>query len=154
LAGRRDRQRRRPPESGVRPAELEASVGYAFALQPTHSYLDPTATLSAHGKIFSEDELAAMLTTTTSGTPSAFDITRVLNDRLGQNSVRAVELAHRQVSDDQIAQLKSGIVTTISRGDILVGTVIGDGTDVTGPRRFPVGHDLNVVGYSGSGDVA
>jgi hypothetical protein len=140
------------------PVSPDGSVGYAFELQPTYYYCGPAATrvaLSAHGKVFSEDQLAAMLGTTTSGTPSAFDITRVLNDQLGQNSYRTVELAQRQASDDQVAQLKSDIVTTISRGDTLVANVIGDGTDVTGHQRsYPVGHYLNVVGYSSSGDVA
>jgi hypothetical protein len=140
------------------PVSTEAWVDHAFELQPTYYYCGPAATrvaLSAHGKVFSEDQLAAMLGTTTAGTPSAFDITRVLNEQLGENSYRTVELAQRQVSDDQIAQLKSDIVTTISRGDTLVANVIGNGTDVTGQQRaYPVGHYLNVVGYLDSGDVA
>jgi hypothetical protein len=140
------------------PANPEGSVGYAFELQPTYYYCGPAATrvaLSAHGKVFTEDQLAGMLGTTTSGTPSAFDITRVLNEQLGQNSYRTVELSQRRVSDNQIAQLKSDIVTTISQGDTLVANVIGDGTDVTGHQRsYANGHYLNVVGYSGSGDVA
>jgi hypothetical protein len=144
-----------PPASPVNPA---GSVGYAFELQPTYYYCGPAATrvaLSAHGKVFTEDQLAGMLGTTTSGTPSAFDITRVLNEQLGQDSYRTVELAQRRVSDNQIAQLKSDIVTTISRGDTVVANVIGDGTDVTGHQRsYPNGHYVNVVGYSASGDVA
>jgi hypothetical protein len=139
-------------------APAQAAVDHAFELQPNYYYCGPAATrvaLSAHGKVFSEDQLAAMLDTTTAGTPSAFDITRVLNMQLGEGHYRTVELARRQVTPKQTAQLQSDVVTSLSHGDTLVANVMGDGTDTSGHRRsYPVGHYLNVVGYVDQGAVA
>jgi len=139
-------------------APAQAAVDHAFELQPNYYYCGPAATrvaLSAHGQVFSEDQLAAMLGTTTSGTPSAFDITRVLNQQLGDNHYRTVELAQRQVTAAQIAQLKSDLVASVSHGDTVVANVIGDGTDASGRHRsYPVGHYLNIVGYTDQGEVA
>jgi Peptidase_C39 like family len=139
-------------------APAQAAVDHAFELQPNYYYCGPAATrvaLSAHGQVFSEDQLAAMLGTTTAGTPSAFDITRVLNQQLGDNRYRTVELAQRQVTAEQIAQLKSNVVRSVSHGDTVVANVIGEGTDASGhSRSYPVGHYLNIVGYVDQGEVA
>ena len=40
--------------------------------------------LTAHGKMLSFDDVAKMLGTTTNGTNSAVDVTRVLNSQLGK----------------------------------------------------------------------
>jgi hypothetical protein len=135
----------------------QASVDHAFELQPNYYYCGPAATrvaLSAHRKLFSEDQLATMLGTTTAGTASSFDITRVLNEQLGPDRYRTVEIPGQTATPEQVSRLKADIVSTVSRGDAIVANVIGDVRDASGNlHSFPGGHYLSVVGYLDRGDT-
>jgi hypothetical protein len=137
-----------PPALGV--------AGYDGALQPNGYYCGPAATriaLTAHGFAPSFDAVAGALGTTTSGTNSINDITRVLNNHVGAR-YHSVEVPAGKASQAQTDQLVHDVVVAINQGDPVVANIAGTVTDTAGERHsYEGGHYLTVTGYSDQGRV-
>ena len=129
---------------------------YTFQAQPNIYYCGPASTriaLSAQGKVESQDELAGKLGTTVAGTASAFDITRVLNEALGKDVYKTVEIPNNSASQDEVQRMKADLTKAVDEERIPVVNVIGSAFDADGVQRsFSVGHYLTVVAYDGAGD--
>jgi hypothetical protein len=138
-----------PPANGVQ---------YDFKLQPNYYYCGPAATriaLTAHGKTPSQDEVAKMLGTTTNGTNSAVDVTRVLNSQLGAGRYHTREIRGSTAKPAQMDQLQSDLVTAVNQGDVVVANVIGQVVDTEGnTHSYQGGHYLTAVGYNDNGRIA
>lgn len=126
-------------------------------LQPNYYFCGPAATrnaLSATGKAPSMYKLAEKMGTTTAGTNSAHDITRVLNAQLGEKRYKTTEISGQKATAKQIAQLKADVVASISDGDAVVANIAGTVTDKAGDvHSYEGGHYLAVVGYADKGDT-
>ena len=126
-------------------------------IQPNYYYCGPAATriaLSAHGKAMSMDDLATMMGTTTSGTDSAFDITKALNKVLGGNRYRTTEIPGQRATPQQMDKLQADIVAAVSHGDPVVANVAGAVTDTGGDvHSYGGGHYLDVIGYADHGRI-
>jgi hypothetical protein len=125
------------------------------ALQPNYYYCGPAATriaLTAHGQNPSFDDIAHDLGTTTDGTSSINEVTRVLNKDLGANRYQSVEFSGKSVSPQQIEELRVDTVTAINRGDVLVANIAGTITDTAGQvHSYNGGHYLTITGYTDNG---
>jgi Peptidase_C39 like family len=131
------------------------SLKHDPALQPNGYYCGPAATriaLSAVKKAPSHDRLAKQLGTTTAGTNSVADITRVLNMQLGSKRYRATKIPNAKPTPKQVAKLRADIVSSISKGEPVVANIVGTVTDNAGARHsYEGGHYLTVVGYQDNG---
>jgi hypothetical protein len=130
-------------------------LDYQFQLQPNYYYCGPAATriaLSASGHAPSQDGLARQLGTTTSGTDSAFDTTRVLNNVIGRDAYQTREIPGPSATPAQMDQLQADVVRTINDGRIIVANVVHSVTDTAGGwHTFDGGHFLTIVGYKDDG---
>jgi hypothetical protein len=137
------------------PVPSAKALHHSFQLQSTGWYCGPSATrvaLSAQGKTFSQDQVATMLGTTQDGTPSAKDVTRVLNQQLGQGKYHMVEISAAKASKAQVDQLKADVVAAINQGKPVVANIAGTVTDDNGDvHSYEGGHYLPIVGYSNGG---
>jgi Peptidase_C39 like family len=126
-------------------------------LQPNYFYCAPAATriaLSTHAEAVSMDQLAGELGTTTNGTDSAFDVTRVMNAHFGAGRYKTVEIPGVSATPEQAAALQKDVVAAVNRGDAVVANVAGYVTDTAGDfHSYPGGHYLTVVGYVDNGSV-
>ena len=138
---------------GSSPAPASKIASYDGALQPNGYYCGPAATriaLTAHGMAPSFDALAGKLGTTTSGTNSINEITRVLNEHVG-GRYQSVEIAGKP-SPEQTEKLRTDVVTSVTEGDPVVANIAGTVTDTTGESHsYKGGHYLTVTGYSDEG---
>jgi len=135
------------------------SLKHDGKLQPNYYYCGPAATriaLSALAKHApSHDNLAQQLGTTTAGTNSAQDVTRVLNRQLGAERYRTTEIPSESASPKQVEGLRRDIVTSVSHGDPVVANIAGTVSDTAGEQHsYEGGHYLTVVGYSANGALA
>ncbi|NJC74050.1 C39 family peptidase [Planosporangium thailandense] len=130
-------------------------LDYQFQLQPNYYYCGPAATriaLSGSGHILSFDEIAGMLGTTTSGTNSAYDTTRVLNQVNGNNAYQTREIPSYPATPAQMDQLQADVVRAITSGRIIVANIAGYTTDEDGGfHDYSGGHYLTIVGYKDDG---
>jgi len=137
------------------PASAAKALNHSFQLQSTGWYCGPSATrvaLSAQGKTFTQDQVAKMLGTTQDGTPSANDVTRVLNAQLGAGKYHTVEISGQKATAGQVAKLKSDVVAAINQGKPVVANIAGTVTDDSGDvHSYEGGHYLPIVGYSHGG---
>ena len=139
------------------PAPLPSAkaLHHDFQLQSTGWWCGPSATrvaLSAQGKTFTQGQVAKMLGTTEDGTPSAKDVTRVLNQQLGQGKYHMVEISGAKASKAQVDQLKADVVAAINAGKPVVANIAGTVTDDNGDvHSYEGGHYLPIVGYSNGG---
>lgn len=130
---------------------------YQFQLQPNYYYCGPAATriaLTAAGHGVSQDEAAAMLGTTTNGTNSALDTTRVLNQVLGHGRTlyQTREIPVYPATPAQAAQLRADVLATVGGGRAIVANIAGHVTDTAGAvHAYEGGHYLTVVGYRDGG---
>jgi hypothetical protein len=135
------------------PAKLE--LHYQYAVQINGWYCGPAAAriaLTTRGLYPSQDELAAKLGTTTNGTNSAADITRVLNAMTRSSFYHATFIPSKAVTTRQIGQLQSDVVDAISHGYGAVMNVVGTGQDTNGnAHSFDGGHYIAAVGYQDNG---
>jgi hypothetical protein len=145
------------PAAPAPAAPASKSLPHSFQLQSTAWYCGPSATrvaLSAQGKTFTQDQVASMLGTTQDGTPSANDVTRVLNAQLGAGRYHTVEIPSAAATPAQIAQLKADVVAAVSQGKPVVANIAGTVTDDSGDvHSYEGGHYLPIVGYSHNGDT-
>jgi hypothetical protein len=132
-------------------------LAHDTAQQPNFFYCGPAAVrnaLTVFGRWTDMDQLAAELGTTVNGTPSSFDITRVLNAHVGEGRYRTVEVSDRRPTPEQVATLRSDIVANINEGDPVVVNAMGSVTDTDGQvHSFPSGHYVVAVGYDAHGDL-
>ena len=137
------------------PVPTAKALHHDFQLQSTGWWCGPSATrvaLSAQGKTFTQDQVATMLGTTQDGTPSAKDVTRVLNQQLGKGKYHTVEISNPKASKAQVDQLKADVVAAINAGKPVVANIAGTVTDDNGDvHSYEGGHYLPIVGYSNGG---
>ncbi|GAA2340360.1 C39 family peptidase [Dactylosporangium salmoneum] len=139
------------------PAPSTKVLAYQFQLQPNYYYCGPAATriaLTAAGHAISQDQAASMLGTTTNGTDSALDTTRVLNSVLaeGRTVYRTREIPAYPATAAQAAQLQADVVGTIGSGRAIVANIAGHLTDAAGVvHAYEGGHYLTLVGYQDDG---
>ncbi|WP_089155591.1 C39 family peptidase [Micromonospora sp. NBS 11-29] len=130
------------------------TLDYDYQAQTTYYYCGPAAVrnaLSATGIERSQDTLAVALGTTESGTNSAEDTTRVLNQQVKGDPYRTHEIPGAATSG-QTKALQADVVEAISAGRAVVANVAGDATDTAGGwHSFPGGHYIAVVGYKNDG---
>jgi len=139
------------------PVPSAKALHHSFQLQSTGWYCGPSATrvaLSAQGKTFSQDQVATMLGTTQDGTPSAKDVTRVLNQQLGKDKYHMVEIPDAKASNAQVAKFKADVVAALNQGKPVVANIAGTVTDDAGDvHSYEGGHYLPIVGYSNGGET-
>ena len=106
---------------GAAPAAASKVASYDPALQPNGYYCGPAATrvaLTAHwASPPSFDELAGKLGTTTSGTNSINDVTRVLNEYTGGGKYQSVEIPGTKATPEQTEKLRTDVVAAINSGE-------------------------------------
>jgi len=147
------------PAAPAAPAPSTKVLDYQFQLQPNFYYCGPAATriaLTAAGHAVSQDQAAALLGTTTSGTNSAIDTTRVLNSVLGHGRTlyQTREIPAYPATPAQAAQLQTDVVNTISSGRAIVANIAGHLTDTSGVvHAYEGGHYLTLVGYQDAGQT-
>jgi hypothetical protein len=133
-----------------------ATVHYTLQAQANDWYCGPAATrtaLTSWGKTYSQSTLAADLGTTTDGTNSAADVTRVLNKLTGTGYYATKWISGYNATSAQKALLKSDVVFDISRGHAIVANVLGNANGAA-PYDYSDGHYLTIVGYRDSGAVS
>ena len=137
------------------PVPSAKALHHSFQLQSTGWWCGPSATrvaLSAQGKTFTQAQVAKMLGTTEDGTPSAKDVTRVLNQQLGKGKYHMVEISGAKASKAQTDLLKADVVKAINAGKPVVANIAGTVTDDNGDvHSYEGGHYLPIVGYSNGG---
>ena len=142
------------PTPTVAPS-ADKQLTFDFQYQPTYFFCAPAAThmaLSAHGANRSQDDLATLLDTTTYGTRSAFDTTRVLNEVLGKHVYKTREIRGQEATPAEMDRLQADVVRALRDGYAVVGNIIGAATDETGiGHDFPGGHYIAVIGYRDEG---
>ena len=103
--------------------------------------------------MLSFDQVAGLLGTTTNGTNSAEDITRVLNSQLGAGRYHTTGMPARPNSA-HMDQMRNDIVRALNQGDPVVANVAGTVTDTAGEvHSYEGGHYLTVVGYFEGGGM-
>ncbi|MER7003699.1 C39 family peptidase [Dactylosporangium sp. NPDC000555] len=148
-----------PTDDAPAPAPSTKVLDYEFQLQPNFYYCGPAATriaLTAAGHAISQDQAAAMLGTTTSGTDSALDTTRALNSVLGHGRTvyQTREIPAYPATSAQAAQLQADVVNTIGSGRAIVANIAGHLTDDAGVvHAYEGGHYLTLVGYRDDGNT-
>jgi hypothetical protein len=135
---------------------FEKALWPDFRFQPNYYYCGPAATrlaITADGHASpSMDDLAWMLGTTTNGTNSAEDTTRVLNRVLGSASYQTRSIPGNAATAAEMDRLRVDVVNAVSNGRAVVANIIGSTTDVDGRgHNFAGGHYLTVVGYGQGG---
>jgi hypothetical protein len=144
------------PSAAPKKVAWGKQLTHDFQLQDTYYNCGPSATrvaLSAHGKMFTQEQVGQMLGTTENGTNSAIDVTNALNQQLGAGRYHTVEIPGNAASQDDINKLKTEVTTAISHGDVVVANVAGTVTDTNGDTHsYQGGHYLPVVGFYKHGD--
>ncbi|MGI5212847.1 C39 family peptidase [Plantactinospora sp. CA-290183] len=135
------------------PSAMELTVDYQA--QPNFYYCGPAATriaLSADGAAPSQDDVATELGTTTAGTNSAEDTTRVLNELGHTGDYRTTAIPESVATPAQMDRMQSDITAAVADQRPVVVNIIGTAVDTDGtPHSYDGGHYLTVVGYSDDG---
>ncbi|MEO3744475.1 C39 family peptidase [Plantactinospora sp. B5E13] len=136
-------------------APAAKTLDYNFQAQTTYYYCGPAATriaLTARDLSPSQDTVASRLGTTTSGTNSAEDTTRVLNSVIGTDFYRTTAISGQSATPAQMDQLQADVVHAVSNGYAVVANIAGSAVDTAGMgHSYPGGHYLTVVGYRDNG---
>jgi hypothetical protein len=139
------------------PPAQAAIQGYQGELQPNYYYCGPAATriaLTAHGQTPSFDDVAKDLGTTTDGTSSINEVTRVLNKDLGEHRYQSIEFSGKTASAQQVEELRVDTITAINRGDVVVANIVGTVNDTDGQTHsYNGGHYLTITGYTDNGKL-
>jgi hypothetical protein len=142
------------PTTAAAPARV---LPHNTQLQTSYYNCGPTAARNAlvvHDPNANADQLARQLGTTTDGTNSAADITRVLNAHLGAGRYTTTMINGEKASPAQLAKLQSDVVGAVTKGDAVVANVAGTVTDTAGETHsYEGGHYLAVVGYGNGGNT-
>lgn len=129
-------------------------LDYDYEAQNQYWNCGPAAVrnaLSASGVETTQEAMAGPLGTTESGTNSAEDTTRGLNQMVKGNPYRT-HMFGGSASPAEMDQLQADVVKAITDGRGVVVNVAGDATDTDGGwHSFPGGHYIAVVGYKNGG---
>jgi hypothetical protein len=132
-------------------------LAISFQLQENGYYCGPAATriaASAHGVGLSQDDAASRLGTTTSGTDSADDTTRVLNAVVSGASYQTRWINGDSATSAEISRLRTDVVHAITGGYAIVANIVGSASDTAGlTYSYDGGHYISVVGYRDSGQT-
>ncbi|TDQ04414.1 C39 family peptidase [Labedaea rhizosphaerae] len=135
----------------------EKVLSYQFQWQANGYYCGPAAVriaLTARGYTYSQSTLAAALGTTTNGTNSASDTTRVLNSKGNTSFYETKWIPGSYATSAEKARLKYDVTYDIPRGYPLVVNIVGTAVDTDGDAHsYSGGHYMTVVGYKNSGDI-
>jgi hypothetical protein len=133
------------------------SVDVRYEAQPNYYYCGPAATriaLTGLGHTPSQDDVAKQLATTTEGTDSAEDTTRVLNAVTGDEAYQTRSIPARKASPQDADRLREDVVRAVDSGRPVVANIAGTTTDTAGnTHSFEGGHYLTVVGYDDGGRI-
>lgn len=144
-----------PTQATTPAAPVSKVLDYQFQAQPNYYYCGPAATriaLTASGHTLSQDDIATKLHTTTSGTDSAIDTTRALNEVLGGNAYQTRAIPGPSATPAQMDQLQADVVRAVSGGRAIVANIDHTITDTGGSSHdYDGGHFLTVVGYQDAG---
>ena len=143
-------------KKAVKKAPATKNLRHQAKLQTTYYYCGPAATrvaLSAHMKRPpAQSTIAKHLRTTTDGTNSAYDVTRVLNKMLKSKRYHTTMIAGPKATAKQVEQLRKDVVASVNSGDPVVANIAGTVWDTAGEKHsYNGGHYLSVVGYSNHG---
>ena len=129
----------------------------SFELQQNYYYCGPAATriaASAHGVAMTQDDAASRLGTTTSGTNSADDTTRVLNSVVKGASYQTRWITGDAATSAEISRLQTDVVHAIAGGYGIVANIVGSASDVSGlSYSYDGGHYISVIGYRDNGQT-
>ncbi|MER7008317.1 C39 family peptidase [Dactylosporangium sp. NPDC000555] len=143
------------PTSPAPEAPAEKVLQYDFQFQPNYYYCGPASTrivLTADGVNMSQDEIARRLGTTTSGTNSAADTTRVLNSVLGKDVYQTRWIPGQRATAEEATRVQEDVVRAISGDRAIVANIVGGATDAVGVwHEFSGGHFIAIVGYRDNG---
>jgi hypothetical protein len=137
------------------PGEGKRVLDHHYQPQPNSYYCAPAATriaLTTQGKVLSQQEVAKKLQTTTAGTDSVEDTTRVLNELTG-GGYETTEIDGATASPQEVDKLRRDVVEAIDGRRGVVANITGAAADTTGEKRAYVGgHYLSIVGYRDGGE--
>ncbi|MFG2041887.1 C39 family peptidase [Dactylosporangium sp. NPDC048998] len=143
------------PVSAAPEAPAEKVLQYDFQFQPNYYYCGPASTriaLTSDGVTLSQDEIARQLGTTTSGTNSAAETTRVLNNALGKDVYQTRWIPGQKATPEEAARVQDDVVRAISGDRAIVANIVGGATDAVGVyHEFSGGHFISIVGYRDNG---
>jgi hypothetical protein len=146
-----------PASEAEQPAPPPAAheLSFEYQGQINYYYCGPAATriaLTALGHGPSQDAVAGVLGTTTSGTNSAYDTTRALNSISGTDAYRTTTIPGGAATPAEMDRLQADVVAAISGGRAVVANIAGSATDTVGGwHSYPGGHYVTVVGYADEG---
>jgi Peptidase_C39 like family len=148
-----------PPAPAPAPAPAstpgEKGLSYDYMRQPNYFYCGPAATriaLTAIGKTPSQDDVAHRLGTTTDGTKSAEETTRVLNSVGGDSFYKTHVISGAAATGPQMDELRTSVVHAVSNNHAVVANIAGTVTDMSGDvHSYEGGHYLTIVGYGQGG---
>jgi hypothetical protein len=131
------------------------TVDVQYEAQPNFYYCGPAATriaLTGLGHDPSQDDVAKQLGTTTDGTNSAEDTTRVLNAITGGDVYKTKSIPDKKASRAEAHRLQADVVRAIDNNHPVVANIAGTTTDTDGNvHSFEGGHYLTIVGYNDGG---
>ena len=139
------------------PATAAASrvLSYEFQWQQNGYYCGPAAVrmaLTARNYWYSQGYIAGQLGTTTAGTNSAADTTRVLNGLGNTGFYETKWIPGWSATQAEINRLQWDVVYDIDRNYPLVVNVVGSAMDTDGDwHTYNGGHYLVITGYSDDG---
>ncbi|HVK25462.1 MAG TPA: C39 family peptidase [Actinokineospora sp.] len=141
--------------AGPASAATSKVLNYQFQWQENYYFCGPAATriaLTARGNYFTQSYIAGRLGTTTNGTNSAADTTRVLNS-LGATSFWETKwIPGQSATQAEINRLQWDVVYDIDRNYPIVANVVGSAMDTDGDwHSYSGGHYLTIIGYSNDG---
>jgi hypothetical protein len=129
-------------------------LDFEYQAQTTYWNCGPAAVrnaLSASGVETTQDALVAPLRASESGTNSAEDTTRGLNQMV-KGSPWRTHMIRGSATPAQMDQLQADVVKAITDGRGVVANIAGTATDTNGGwHSFPGGHYIAVVGYRNDG---
>ncbi|WP_238015427.1 C39 family peptidase [Dactylosporangium sp. AC04546] len=138
-------------------APLEKVLEAQFQQQPNFYWCGPAAArnaLAASGFAVTQADMAPKLRTTTSGTDSAFDVTRGLNEVVGGNVYQTREIPGQSATPAEAGQLQSDVVRAVSTGRAVVANIVSTARDTNGvSHSFDGGHYVAIVGYTENGQI-
>ncbi|MEU2616377.1 C39 family peptidase [Micromonospora sp. NPDC007271] len=133
-------------------------LDYSYQAQTAYWNCGPAAVrnaLSASGIETTQDAMVAPLNAGESGTNSAEDTTRGLNQMVKGKPYRTHMIPGQAATPAQMDQLQADLVKAITDGRGVVVNIAGSATDTDGGwHSFPGGHYIAVVGYKNDGRTA
>ncbi|SDI15626.1 Peptidase_C39 like family protein [Actinokineospora alba] len=130
-------------------------LSYQFQWQENYYFCGPAATrmaLTSRGIYHSQSFIAGRLGTTTNGTNSAADTTRVLNNLGNTWFYETKWIPGQSATQAEINRLQWDVVYDIDRGYPIVANVVGSAMDTDGDwHTYSGGHYLTIIGYGNNG---